>query len=171
MEKTVITKIRSLIPRIRELTVTNGIVLHQESSEGSVAKWNPEEWLVWKGKISHTQRAIMAPQPWLLTKESFICSEKMRCTAKLEQVDDATICLALGPLFLSYQNGTKLWATEIFWHLLEQHCTGFGTVPTMVPRTILEYLGSSTETVAFQVYEILKINHEFLQFFWLGSKI
>ncbi len=31
------------------------------------------------------------------------------------------------------------------------------------------YMGSSTETVAFQVYEILKINHEFLQFFWLGS--
>ncbi len=28
-----------------------------------------------------------------------------------------------------------------------------------------KYLGSSTETVAFQVYEILKINHEFLQFF------
>ncbi len=27
------------------------------------------------------------------------------------------------------------------------------------------YMGSSTETVAFQVYEILKINHEFLQFF------
>ncbi len=26
-------------------------------------------------------------------------------------------------------------------------------------------LGSSTETVAFQVYEILKIDHEFLQFF------
>ncbi len=25
--------------------------------------------------------------------------------------------------------------------------------------------GSSTETVAFQVYEILKINHEILQFF------
>ncbi len=27
------------------------------------------------------------------------------------------------------------------------------------------YMGSSTETVAFQVYAILKINHEFLQFF------
>ncbi len=27
------------------------------------------------------------------------------------------------------------------------------------------YMGSSTETVAFQVYEIWKINHEFLQFF------
>ncbi len=27
------------------------------------------------------------------------------------------------------------------------------------------YMGSSTETVAFQVYEILKINHEYLQFF------
>ncbi len=33
------------------------------------------------------------------------------------------------------------------------------------------YLGTSTETVAFQVYEILKIDHEFLQFFWLESKI
>ncbi len=33
-----------------------------------------------------------------------------------------------------------------------------------------KYTGSSTETVAFQVYEILKMNHEFLQFFWLGSK-
>ncbi len=33
------------------------------------------------------------------------------------------------------------------------------------------YAGSSIETVAFQVFEILKINHEFLQFFWLGSKI
>ncbi len=32
-------------------------------------------------------------------------------------------------------------------------------------------MGNSTETVAFQVYEILKINHEFLQFFWLGSKM
>ncbi len=32
-------------------------------------------------------------------------------------------------------------------------------------------MGSSTETVAFQVYEVLKIDHEFLQFFWLGSKI
>ncbi len=29
------------------------------------------------------------------------------------------------------------------------------------------YMGSSTETVAFQVYEILKTDHEFLQFFWL----
>ncbi len=28
-------------------------------------------------------------------------------------------------------------------------------------------IGSSTETVEFQVYEILKINHEFFQFFWL----
>ncbi len=28
-----------------------------------------------------------------------------------------------------------------------------------------KYVGSSTETVAFQVYEILKIDHEFLQFF------
>ncbi len=27
------------------------------------------------------------------------------------------------------------------------------------------YTGSSTETVAFQVYEILKIDHEFLKFF------
>ncbi len=27
------------------------------------------------------------------------------------------------------------------------------------------YMGSSTETVAFQVYEILKIDHEFLQLF------
>ncbi len=28
-----------------------------------------------------------------------------------------------------------------------------------------KYQGNSTETVAFQVYEILKINLEFLQFF------
>ncbi len=27
------------------------------------------------------------------------------------------------------------------------------------------YMGSSTETAAFQVYEILKIHHEFHQFF------
>ncbi len=27
------------------------------------------------------------------------------------------------------------------------------------------WLGNSRETVAFQVYEILKIDHEFLQFF------
>ncbi len=33
------------------------------------------------------------------------------------------------------------------------------------------FVGSSTETVAFQVCEILKIDHEFLQFFRLGSKI
>ncbi len=32
-------------------------------------------------------------------------------------------------------------------------------------------MGSSTETVAFQVDEILKSDHEFLQFFWLGSKM
>ncbi len=30
---------------------------------------------------------------------------------------------------------------------------------------IQELTGYSTETVAFQVYEILKIDHEFLQFF------
>ncbi len=36
---------------------------------------------------------------------------------------------------------------------------------------INSYMGSSTETVAFQVYEILKIDHEFFQFFWLESKI
>ncbi len=35
----------------------------------------------------------------------------------------------------------------------------------------ISYVSSSTETVAFQVYEILKVDHEFLQFFWLGSKI
>ncbi len=28
-----------------------------------------------------------------------------------------------------------------------------------------KYVSSSTETVAFQVYEILKIDHEFLQIF------
>ncbi len=28
-----------------------------------------------------------------------------------------------------------------------------------------KYMGSSTETVAFQVYEILKIDQEFFQFF------
>ncbi len=41
------------------------------------------------------------------------------------------------------------------------------------PRVLTKFLltGSSTETVAFQVYEILKIDHEFLQFFWLWSKI
>ncbi len=32
------------------------------------------------------------------------------------------------------------------------------------------YTGGSTETVAFQVYEILKIDHEFLQFFLTGIK-
>ncbi len=31
--------------------------------------------------------------------------------------------------------------------------------------TLEHHAGSSTETVAFQVYEILKIYHEFLQFF------
>ncbi len=30
------------------------------------------------------------------------------------------------------------------------------------------YVGSSTETVAFQVHEILKTDHEFLQFFLNG---
>ncbi len=40
-----------------------------------------------------------------------------------------------------------------------------------LPQKIRVYLGSSTEIVAFQVYEILEIDHEFLQFFWLGSKI
>ncbi len=32
-------------------------------------------------------------------------------------------------------------------------------------------MGSSTETVAFQVCEILKIDHEFFQLFSLGPKI
>ncbi len=32
-------------------------------------------------------------------------------------------------------------------------------------KTNLWCVGSSTDTVAFQVYEILKIDHEFLQFF------
>ncbi len=32
-------------------------------------------------------------------------------------------------------------------------------------RDVYMYAGCSTETVAFQVYEILKIDHEFLQFF------
>ncbi len=34
-----------------------------------------------------------------------------------------------------------------------------------------QYTDSYTETVVFQVYEILKIDPEFLQSFWLGSKI
>ncbi len=38
-------------------------------------------------------------------------------------------------------------------------------------KSINWYMDSSTETVAFKVYEILKTDHEFLQFFWLGSKI
>ncbi len=32
-------------------------------------------------------------------------------------------------------------------------------------KNIGSYMGNSTETVALQVYEILKIDHEFLQFF------
>ncbi len=36
---------------------------------------------------------------------------------------------------------------------------------------IEKYMGSSTKTVAFHEYEILKINLEFLQFSWLGLKI
>ncbi len=34
-----------------------------------------------------------------------------------------------------------------------------------VPTVSQWDMGSSAETVAFQVYEILKINHKFLQFF------
>ncbi len=49
---------------------------------------------------------------------------------------------------------------------------GFQTAYTLEdePRSGRPH-GSSTETVAFQVYKILKIDHEFLQFFKLGSKI
>ncbi len=36
---------------------------------------------------------------------------------------------------------------------------------SVVPKGYTPYTSSSTETVAFQVYEILKIDHEFLQFF------
>ncbi len=35
----------------------------------------------------------------------------------------------------------------------------------LIYRSPFDYMGSSTETVAFQEYEILKIDHEFLQFF------
>ncbi len=41
----------------------------------------------------------------------------------------------------------------------------FSTKKSARPFTV-----SSTETVAFQVYEILKIDHEFLQFFWVDQK-
>ncbi len=34
-----------------------------------------------------------------------------------------------------------------------------------IKSTKISVEGSSTETVAFQVYEILKTDHEFLQFF------
>ncbi len=37
-------------------------------------------------------------------------------------------------------------------------------------KNLYTYTGTSTETVAFQVYEILKIDYEFLQFFWLDQK-
>ncbi len=39
----------------------------------------------------------------------------------------------------------------------------FGICPHLVLKW--GYMGSSTETVAFQVYEILKTDPEFLQFF------
>ncbi len=46
------------------------------------------------------------------------------------------------------------------------------TINNFLDRKKVEMLlGSSTETVAFQVYEILNTDLEFLQFFWLGSKI
>ncbi len=35
----------------------------------------------------------------------------------------------------------------------------------MYRQNFVAYMVSSTETVAFQVYEILKIDHEFLQLF------
>ncbi len=37
-------------------------------------------------------------------------------------------------------------------------------------KNVEKYVGSSTETVAFQVYEILKICHEFFQFFHWDQK-
>ncbi len=44
------------------------------------------------------------------------------------------------------------------------------TVPSICTQCTT-YMGSSTETVAIQVYEILKIDPEFLQFFLMVSKI
>ncbi len=46
-----------------------------------------------------------------------------------------------------------------------------GTTPFFENRTTLKYMGSSIETVTFQLYEILKIDPEFLQFFLMVSKI
>ncbi len=38
-------------------------------------------------------------------------------------------------------------------------------VAPAAPQFLHLRMGSSTETVAFQAYEIIKIDHEFLQFF------
>ncbi len=44
-------------------------------------------------------------------------------------------------------------------------------VPDYESAMLIYFVGSSTETVVFQVYEILKIDHEFLQFFDWDQKI
>ncbi len=55
-----------------------------------------------------------------------------------------------------------------------QFCSQFALINNMnksqyayffITYQSLQLMGSSTETVAFQLYEILKIDHEFLQFF------
>ncbi len=43
--------------------------------------------------------------------------------------------------------------------------TGTRGTEVRVVLTFMYHVGRSTETVAFQVYEILKIKHEFLQLF------
>ncbi len=76
-------------------------------------------------------------------------------------------------------NFLAIFRNEIktIWHFRLQKWVGRGghvfhfEGPWLQICNINILMDSSTETVAFQVYEILKIDHEFLQFFWLGSKI
>ncbi len=67
----------------------------------------------------------------------------------------------------------KNWCIYLFIYLFMYASCRCGTVRSFDAKIVKLgwYMGSSTETDVFQVYEILKINHEFLQFSWLGSKI
>ncbi len=70
---------------------------------------------------------------------------------------------------ISNSQNTKLYTTPQKEHAytskLALHSCDDSQLRVKTAFCINTYMGSSTETVAFQVYEILKINHEFLQFF------
>ncbi len=74
-----------------------------------------------------------------------------------ENLDQEERKAYLQPLMESVEELPKCYVKEIGWKMF--------IPPLLKYEGKVLFLGSSTETVAFQVYEILKINHKFLQFF------